>query len=67
VKRRSDAQRRDKDVKKIIVNAALRGWASYFLTGKAEWKFRQLDRYLCTRVKRRMVRDGGQRTGRAKR
>jgi len=43
-----------KDVRVLIekLNPLLRGWANYFCTGNAAKKFRQVDRYVGTRLRR---------------
>jgi RNA-directed DNA polymerase len=37
----------------------LRGWGGYFRTGNAAKKFRQLDRYVCWRLKRLLIKRRG--------
>jgi hypothetical protein len=61
----TEARHSGKDVKQIIatLNRVLRGWGNYFRTGNADRKFNQLDRYVYTRLRRWMVRRGGQQTG----
>jgi len=41
------------------LNLFLRGWANYFRTGNATRKFRQLDRYVCWRLKRLLIKKRG--------
>jgi RNA-directed DNA polymerase len=62
----TDSRHSGKDVKQIIatLNPVLRGWGNYFRSGNAERKFNQLDSYVYTRLRRWMIRRGGQRTGR---
>jgi group II intron reverse transcriptase/maturase len=62
----TDSRHGGKDVKQIIatLNPVLRGWGNYFRSGNAERKFNQLDSYVFTRLRRWMIRRGGQRTGR---
>ena len=50
-----------KDVRVLIsdLNPVLRGWGNYFRTGNAADKFRQLDRYVVTRLCRFLVRRHG--------
>jgi RNA-directed DNA polymerase len=50
-----------KDVRVLIrdLNPILRGWGSYFRTGNAAIKFRQVDRYVVGRLRRFLVRRQG--------
>ena len=50
-----------KDVRELIaqLNPILRGWGSYFRTGNATEKFRQIDRYVAWRLKRLLVKRKG--------
>ncbi len=41
------------------LNRFLRGWGGYFRTGNASNKFRQLDRYVCWRLKRLLIKRRG--------
>jgi len=52
-----------KDIREVIrdLNPVLRGWGNYFRTGNASLKFRQIDRYVRTRLLRLLERRGGQR------
>jgi group II intron reverse transcriptase/maturase len=52
-----------KDVREVIreLNPVLRGWGNYFRTGNASLKFRQVDRYVWTRLVRLLERRGGRR------
>jgi RNA-directed DNA polymerase len=50
-----------KDIREVIaeVNPILRGWGTYFRTGNAADKFRQIDRYVAWRLKRLLVKRKG--------
>jgi RNA-directed DNA polymerase len=50
-----------KDVRVLIrdLNPVLRGWGSYFRTGNAAAKFRQIDRYVVDRLRRFLVKRQG--------
>jgi RNA-directed DNA polymerase len=50
-----------KDVRELIaeLNPLLRGWGTYFRTGNAAEKFRQIDRYVAWRLKRLLVKRKG--------
>jgi RNA-directed DNA polymerase len=50
-----------KDVRELIadLNPLLRGWGTYFRTGNAADKFRQIDRYVAWRLKRLLVKRKG--------
>lgn len=50
-----------KDVRVIIarLNPVLRGWGNYFRTGNAARSFNQVDRYVCQRLHRLLVRRKG--------
>ena len=50
-----------KDVRVLIadINPILRGWGSYFRTGNAADKFRQIDRYVVNRLRRFLVKRQG--------
>lgn len=52
-----------KDIRDVIadLNPVLRGWGNYFRTGNASLKFRQVDRYVWTRLVRLLERRGGRR------
>jgi len=52
-----------KDIREVIrdLNPVLRGWGNYFRTGNASLKFRQVDRYVRTRLVRLLERRGGRR------
>ena len=52
-----------KDIQEVIqdLNPVLRGWGNYFRTGNASLKFRQIDRYVRTRLVRLLERRGGRR------
>jgi len=52
-----------------VLNLFLRGWGGYFRTGNASSKFRQLDRYVCWRLKRLLIKRRGRnlRAGQAER
>jgi RNA-directed DNA polymerase len=49
------------DIRELIaeLNPILRGWGNYFRTGNAADKFRQIDRYVCWRLFRLMVKKRG--------
>jgi RNA-directed DNA polymerase len=49
------------DIREVIaeLNPILRGWGNYFRTGNAADKFRQIDRYVCWRLFRLMVKKRG--------
>ena len=49
------------DIREVIaeLNPILRGWGNYFRTGNAADKFRQIDRYVCWRLLRLMVKKRG--------
>ena len=49
------------DIREVIaeLNPVLRGWGSYFRTGNAADKFRQIDRHVAWRLKRLMVKRKG--------
>jgi RNA-directed DNA polymerase len=50
-----------KDIRVVIadLNPLLRGWGSYFRTGNAAGKFRQVDRYVAWRLRRLLVKKHG--------
>ena len=50
-----------KDVRVLIraVNPVLRGWGTYFRTGNAAAKFRQIDWYVVGRLRRFLVKRQG--------
>lgn len=50
-----------KDIRDLIaeLNPILRGWGTYFRTGNAAEKFRQIDRYVAWRLKRLLVKRKG--------
>lgn len=50
-----------KDVRVLIrdLNPVLRGWGTYFRTGNAAAKFRQIDRYVVDRLRRFLVKRQG--------
>jgi len=50
-----------KDVRVLIrdLNPVLRGWGTYFRTGNAAAKFRQIDRYVVDRLRRFLVQRQG--------
>jgi RNA-directed DNA polymerase len=50
-----------KDIRVIIedLNPILRGWGSYFRTGNAANKFRQVDRYVVGRLRALLVKKRG--------
>ena len=50
-----------KDIRVVIdeLNPILRGWGSYFRTGNAADKFRQIDRYVAWRLRRLMIKRKG--------
>lgn len=52
-----------------LLNQFLRGWGSYFRTGNAAIKFRQLDRYVAWRLQRLLIKQRGRnlRAGQAQR
>ena len=52
-----------KDIREVIrdLNPVLRGWGTYFQTGNASLKFRQIDCYVRARLLRLLERRGGQR------
>jgi group II intron reverse transcriptase/maturase len=66
VRELTDRRRRAgmKDIRDVIadLNPVLRGWGNYFRTGNASWKFQQVDRYTCQRLRSLLARRGGQRT-----
>jgi group II intron reverse transcriptase/maturase len=68
VRELTDRRRRAgmKDVREVVrdLNPVLRGWGSYFRTGNATDRFRQIDRYVADRLQRLLARRGGQRPGR---
>jgi RNA-directed DNA polymerase len=49
------------DIRVVIadLNPVLRGWGSYFRTGNAAAKFRQVDDYVVTRLRRLMIKKRG--------
>lgn len=49
------------DIRLVIeeINPILRGWGNYFRTGNAATKFRQIDRYVSSRLHQLMVRKRG--------
>jgi RNA-directed DNA polymerase len=63
VKALTDRRRRAgmKDVREVIadLNPVLRGWGSYFRTGNAAKKFRQIDRHVAWRLKRLLIKRKG--------
>ncbi|MGH9318219.1 MAG: group II intron reverse transcriptase/maturase [Thermoanaerobaculia bacterium] len=50
-----------RDIREVIrvLNPVLRGWGNYFRTGNASQKFRQIDRYVETRLGRLLANRGG--------
>jgi RNA-directed DNA polymerase len=50
-----------KDIRVVIdeLNPILRGWGSYFRTGNAADKFRQIDRYVAWRLRRLLIKRKG--------
>ena len=50
-----------KDVRELFaeLNPILRGWGTYFRTGNAAEKFRQIDRYVAWRLKRLLIKRKG--------
>jgi group II intron reverse transcriptase/maturase len=52
-----------RDLQQVIcaLNPVLRGWGTYFRSGNADAKFNQIDRYVHERIKRWLIRRGGQR------
>jgi len=61
VRVRTGRNRVGRDVREVIadLNPVLRGWGNFFRTGNAAAKFRQLDRYTVTRLRRLMVKKRG--------
>lgn len=53
-----------KDIREVIrsLNPVLRGWCNYFRTGNASRQFRAIDRFVCDRLVRLLVKRGGQRS-----
>jgi group II intron reverse transcriptase/maturase len=43
------------------LNPVLRGWGNYFRTGNSDREFRAIDHYVCKRLRRWLLRRGGQR------
>ena len=52
-----------KDIREVIgdLNPVLRGWGNYFRTGNASDQFNTIDRYVHTRLKRLVMKRGGDR------
>jgi RNA-directed DNA polymerase len=61
VKDLTDRRRVGTELADIIaaLNLFLRGWGNYFRTGNASTKFRQLDRHVCWRLKRLLIKKRG--------
>ena len=61
VRDRTGRNRVGLDIRDVIAELTLilRGWGNYFRTGNAAVKFRQIDRYVCWRLFRLMVRKRG--------
>jgi RNA-directed DNA polymerase len=61
VRDRTGRNRVGRDIREVIadLNPVLRGWGNYFRTGNAAAKFRQLDRYTVTRLRRLMIKKRG--------
>ncbi len=61
VRDRTGASRKGTRIEWIIedLNPILRGWGNYFRTGNAATKFRQIDRYVCWRLKRLLIAKRG--------
>ena len=63
VRELTDRRRRAgmKDIREVIaaLNPVLRGWGSYFRTGNAADKFRQIDRHVAWRLKRLLIKRKG--------
>ncbi|MET8870388.1 group II intron reverse transcriptase/maturase, partial [Nonomuraea sp. NPDC004580] len=61
VRERTDRRRSGTDVRDVIadLNPVLRGWGSYFRTGNAARKFRQIDNYVVWRLRRLMIKKRG--------
>lgn len=61
VRDRTGASRKGTRIEWIIedLNPILRGWGNYFRTGNAAAKFRQIDRYVCWRLKRLLIAKRG--------
>jgi group II intron reverse transcriptase/maturase len=71
VKRLTPRSRCHQDPRDVIVtlNPVLRGWGQYFRTGNASDHFREVDRYVCWRLKRLRIKRKGRhlKPGEAKR
>jgi RNA-directed DNA polymerase len=61
IRDRTGRNRVGRDVREVIadLNPVLRGWGSYFRTGNAAVKFRQVDRYVAWRLKRLEIKKRG--------
>jgi RNA-directed DNA polymerase len=61
VRDRTGRNRVGRDIREVVadLNPVLRGWGNYFRTGNAAAKFRQLDRYTVTRLRRLMIKKRG--------
>lgn len=61
VKELTGANRSGMDIRDIIalLNPILRGWGNYFRTGNAARKFRQIDDYVVTRLRKQLIRRRG--------
>lgn len=61
VRERTDRRQAGRDIRDVIavMNPILRGWGNYFRTGNAAIKFRQIDRYVHTRLRTLMVKKRG--------
>lgn len=61
VKELTGSNRSGMDIRDIIalLNPILRGWGNYFRTGNAARKFRQIDDYVVTRLRKLLIRRRG--------
>lgn len=61
IRDRTGRNRVGQDIRLVIeaINPILRGWGNYFRTGNAAVKFRQVDRYVQTRLRRLMIKKRG--------